>query len=311
MRTRGAGAFVDRGHGIFLINSRPLKIRLAPDPVDSRALAITCEYVGIGVPPVEPVPTSIPLPELVRFNRCDLYCPKDIAEACGLDFAEVIAGCFTAAARSLGALVQEALARLGADLAQALHARVREVLPSEVAARVYLYFLADSESMYLADAVQIARAIEGSAAAIDNSGPPLLALCEFYNRILAPDETAADEVLRQNATLTVELAKSRYDLGFVLAEEVVFRTPTLLGQPLVREGEFRLIAGYPASLRAEYPSIESALSSQRQRMAETMRHCASRFVRMRAALQSQSLFSGIAGPLGTFSGAVIKELLRP
>lgn len=248
---------------------------------------------------------------LSRYKDCQLKldpCLWTLHETIGSMVQDV----FEATSLWLNAFVAEGLRYLTDDIAEALNNHLRAILPAAVADQVQLYALTDEEGLYLTDEVLRQAAIRrASVRSKLRNLSPIEAIADFSSRILdAKTLVFSAQALREDTTVQAALITADYDSDFILAEEAVYSTGTILVQPLVREGKTRLVAGYPASLQVEYPDLRALLTQERKTLFEIVSTRGSKLKRTIRLMQREPLFRIGAGQLGEFLAGILKELAR-
>lgn len=284
--------------------------RITPEATDDTLI--------LAIVRIKPSPARRPrthkysLHPLCRYKACQLRLDPSLwplEELLGTMVQKV----FEASGIWLNAFIAEGFDQLNDNLAEALNNHLRSFLPEAVATQVQLYAITDEGGIYLTDKVLRQAAVRRTST---KKGPrrisPLEAVVDFSSRILEPAEVMfSAQALREDATVYAPLNTATYDSDFVLAEEAVYSTDTIVVQPLVREGKTRLVVGYPAVLQGEYPDLRSSIAAEQQAFLRIVSLHGSRVKRTFRLLQREPLLRFSAGKLGEFFGGILKELSKP
>ncbi len=262
--------------------------RIVPAPTE--------DTLVIGVLRIEPRPTArlrterYPLHPLSRYNDCQLRLDPalwPLHESLG----EIIQVVFEASSLWLNSFVTEGLGYLTDALAEALNNHLRAILPEVVANQVNLYAITDDGGFYLTDQVLRQAMIRRFRVDTKRNLAPVEAIADFSSRVLDPkDLLYAAQALREDATVRGSLNAAPYDSDFILAEEAVYSTGTIVAQPLIREGKTRLVAGYPATLEAKYPDLGKLLAGERKAFLQIVSARGGKLKRTIRLLQAEPLF---------------------
>jgi hypothetical protein len=175
--------------------------------------------------------------------------------------AQALQAHFESEYRRLEAHVVGALLSAQHQLATRLYVELRSVLPEDVAARVGLYgLLEDGRALYFLDPPAIQAALRHIARSRPSVAASPLELTSLLVRgWVRFEETFAKTVLVEDRPMEFTLEDLRYTTvtGYDLAERGLYGTTDVICHPLVREGQVRLVAGYPLRLREQVdPKLE-------------------------------------------------------
>lgn len=153
------------------------------------------------------------------------------------------------------------------QLTTALYMQLRTKLPEELVSQVWLYALTgDGQALYMLDPLAIQDALSASRAARPSTAESPITLTALLatGRVKEEDTVARRALVSEDPT-KVRLQDLRYTTtpGYDLAETGVYG-PEGWVQPLVGEGQLKLLAGYPADLR---PELQPVLKQLRPRLA--------------------------------------------
>lgn len=172
--------------------------------------------------------------------------------------AEVVSTVFESGYRWLQEHMMGFLREHQSQTSTALYKLVRQIFPESTAGHVWLYAVvgkkgSNAEVVALADDVARWGALHLSS---------IQDVVKLFTARIPLIHTFSQSALTQGSTLEYDFTAAPYKAyGVHRSERVVYQSPRLAVQPLIREGNILMTAGYPAVLR---PLVEPRLEAEQE-----------------------------------------------
>lgn len=281
-------------------------------PGDSTALGVFIKCVEPGRTNIVTTPVVIRVVAPGPYTEVHIYNEK-IFQSRSEHMAEVARIVVDAGYRWLTNFVRRAHDATQDPAADALYSYARTLLPEQVAKNVWLYSVANERGAYTLDSIAYESALATACQReLTVGASPIDLLVEFSTRRVEFERTFTSIALRENATIQRQFARAPYAKWLQIAERAIYGSRGHAIQPLVREADHKLSAGYPPQLRRE---IEPAL---RRGVEEIRRIVSSHGVGFRTAMlkveernvgsKLEAIAVGISSCAGGFTAEFFKHL---
>lgn len=292
----------------FVSDGKRYEVRCGASPDEPEVLVISLSELGVGAQAARRRAPHVRLDTPGKYARLQVV--ADSTQPAWHDLlASTAKTVVEAGGRWIEHYVLQEIESTVASTGDGLYAVIRQALPESVASQVWLFSMYRGRGLYVSDRITRGEGLlRARERLVRTAGSPLEHIAELTTRVLDLDQLFAAQVLASNTTLEVDISNARYSSAFELAEEAVFHTAGLTVQPLVRDGNTRLIATYPSHLRS---AVEPILTVEREQFQRVLDQTSRWLQRTMQRLRSLGYSPGLPGVLGEFMGGMFKPYFQP
>jgi hypothetical protein len=239
-------------------------------------------------------------------NCIDIDVPSD-------EIGEIFTSVFEYGYLWLNQYVRAFVANLQRGVVEHLYTHLRSILPEKYHYEVYLYIVNKKNGVYVMDQLMVDHAIRKakSHGGFDGTSP-LYKVADFSITTLDRNKLFSPKAHILDQSIVSELGKAKYvDSGFNISEEAIIQVGAMITQPLAREWDILLSAGYRPEIRSV---VEPILESNRAEFRQIISSGHDRINRAVEKINMKSTVAQyntkIAELTGTLIGSIVKVIIK-
>lgn len=174
---------------------------------------------------------------------------------------------FETSYRWLLEFVREAVEKIQDETASSCNSVIRTLFGEKIAENIFLWKVSKDRGVYLVDQLTLRSALTRAKKRDGTTQlSPIEIISNFATTSTDLNKVAAKIAIQENKIIHGDFSVTDYsDTRHDQTETIIYQSRSFAAQPLVRDGEYLLIAGYPSELRQ---TVEMTLANEKDRFRD-------------------------------------------